>query len=69
MLFKVFRKIEPLVAKRFRLLVSLAAKVEAKTFEKGENIVKVGEKLDRIMLIHSGQVNVSADVRNKEPSS
>ena len=66
MLFKIFRRIEPLISKRFKLLASLAAKLEAKTYNKGEYIVKAGEKLDKIMLIYSGQASVSEDLL-KEP--
>ena len=66
MLYKVFSKIEPAIAKRFRLLASLAAKMQSVEFDKGEHIIQTGQKIDKIYLIYSGQVKINAEIKDKE---
>ena len=66
MLYKVFSKIEPAIAKRFRLLASLAAKMQSVEFDKGEHIIQTGQKMDKIYLIYSGQVKINAEIKDKE---
>ena len=59
MLFKMFRRIEPKIAKSYNLLEALTARLVTRTFRQGQPLVSIGDRMDSIMLIYSGQVRVT----------
>ena len=54
MLFKMFRRIEPKIAKSYNLLEALTARLVTRTFRQGQPLVSIGDRMDSIMLIYSG---------------